>query len=110
MLVLSGVVKTASDRRTQHVHEFVVPRIWRPWLSAREDGRRRGWRGVAFDSPPRKVLLLGLRFDGGVVAWQSRAKVSWPADRQQTGDPGIADPTCGMSRLRSRAASRGELC
>jgi hypothetical protein len=28
-------VKNASDRRKQHVHKLVVPRIWHPWISLR---------------------------------------------------------------------------
>ena len=60
MLFLSGVVKTASDGSNQHVHEFVVPRIWHSWLSVRKDGIPRGGDRVARDAATGNLSLLGL--------------------------------------------------
>src|SRR5437867_2252423 len=107
MLFPFEVVKRSSKGGVQHVHEFVVSRVWDSGLSLPKY-RASSWGvGDADFAAVGALSLFGVWVGEGDLSRSARAVVSELADWSQADHGGLADPASRVSGVRFGTAGRG---
>src|SRR5439155_13216091 len=110
MLVPFEVVKRSSIGGVQHVHEFVVSRVWHSGLSLPKHTAFGGGAGAADFAAVGALSLFGVWVGECGSAWSGRAIVSELADWSQANDGGVADSACRVPGVWFGPAGGGGFC
>jgi hypothetical protein len=109
MTMLSGVIRTTSDRRIEHVHKLIVPWIWRSRLPLCEDQVCTRRCGLRARTSWEDLSVLGLRLGECVAARAGYASISHTADRRKASGSGGGNPPVGVPGVWSYSASGDRL-
>src|SRR5712691_3756025 len=107
MLFPFEVVKRSSKGGVQHVHEFVVSRVWDSGLSLPKHQASAWGVGVADFAAVGALSVFGVWIGKRRSARSRRAVVSEPADWSQADHGGFADSACRVPGVRFGAAGEG---